>query len=246
MTNESSEAADKAERASTEPLVELIARIELMEGYKLTDDFAYARCLFLLHHQYAQAKNLEAACQVLEKLIAHFQKGVNPHYLADSDLLLYIKSWTYLGCYLSELERTQEALSVFRKSFLVLLLICGAESAELETLKWYIRSVELYGKITSDEPEPGIFEDEEGQRCSFCLTGQVEISGGPLIYACRNCVENFTELKNDNGYAAHLRLIAGADADCSFNCSGQSAYLFPGPGVFVCSNCLLRLKDELN
>lgn len=155
-------------------------------------------------------------------------------------------TWTYLGYLLSETGQKEESLKIFRRCLPLLLLMRGLESQEVETVKWFILSLLKHGRIISDEPEPFCFDDseEEGLRCSFCLTGQVDIVTGPSVYICRNCINLFNELGDDADYTKHLRLACG-NSRCSFMCKAPPfTSLFPGPGVFICADCL-SLCDKL-
>lgn len=227
---------------------EIEAVISLLESRFSTEYIDYIEYLFLLHQVYAEQKDLEHAIDALVKLLFHFQNAVDPRILSARGAELYIKTWTYLGYLLAEVGQKDASIAIFRKCLPVLMLTRGAESSEFETVKWYIRSVQRDGKISTDEPDPFDMqgEEEEGLRCSFCHTGQVDVIAGPSVYICRNCIKIYNNFLEDEVYCKHLRLLC-LDSACSFQCNREpstQASLFPGPGVFICGDCV-RLCNDL-
>lgn len=225
---------------------ELKRLISFLEVSGATEYIDYVEYKFLLHQVYAELKDWQSSIEVLRELNSHFLLKTDPRMLTPRGVELYIKSWTYLGYLLSETGQIEESLRTFRRCLPLLVLLRGLESQEVETVKWYILSVRKEGRISSDEPESFLSDDseEEGLRCSFCLTGQVDIVTGPSVYICRNCINLFNEFRDDVVYTMHLCLACG-DSRCSFGCKAQpSTSLFPGPGVFICADCL-SLCDKL-
>lgn len=221
--------------------------VNFFEKNKQTEYIDYLEYLFLLHQVHSRMNKTKAVLSDLRRLNKHFRQNVDPKLLKPRAMELYIKSWTYLGYFLSENGDELEAVDVFQKCLPLLIILRGAESQEVETIKWYIKSIQAHGRITTDEPEELLFleEEEEGLRCSFCLTGQVDVISGPAVYLCKNCLTQFKNFARDEEYSKHLRL-ACADASCSFQCQRkpeQMKLLFPGPGVAICDSCL-KLADE--
>lgn len=223
---------------------ELRQMISFMELTGATEYVDYIEYQFLLHQVYTEMHDMHSSIDVLKSLNSHFLQKTDLRMLTARGAELYIKTWTYLGYLLAENGETQESLKTFGRCLPLLILLRGIESQEVETVKWYIVSVQKQGRITSDEPESFLNDEneEEGLRCSFCLTGQVDIVTGPSVYICRNCINLFNEFSADADYAKHLHLACG-NAKCSFMCGEGAADtadagLFPGPGVFVCTNCL--------
>lgn len=216
--------------------------IGFLENNNATEYIDYIEYLFLLHQVYSETRDLGSAIAVLGKLLNHFQNSVDPRVLNPRCMELYIKTWTYLGYLLSESGQLDESINVFQKCLPLLVLLRGLESQEVETVKWYIKSVQSEGKISTDEP-PDIFiqeEDLEGLRCSFCQTGQMDIIAGPSVYICKNCVQLYHSFLPDENYCKHLKL-ACSNKVCAFQCGTapeDMPSIFPGPGVFVCGTCV--------
>ena len=228
---------------------DLEAVVSFLEQNFSTEYIDYIEYLFLLHQVQAEMKDTEKAVETLSKLLFHFQNAVDPRMLSERGGELYLKTWTYLAYLLAELGRKEESLAVFRKSLPILMLSRGADSSELDTVRWYMKSVEKHGHVSSDEPDPFELdeEDEEGLRCSFCRTGQTDIITGPSVYICRNCIGAFNNLQEDPDYCKHLRLFCD-QSSCSFQCARtreEQVHLFPGPGVFICGDCV-KLCNELD